>query len=47
MAKNFMHEVMENERRSNLTEHRQGLEGNLSTTFCEQFICYYLDNEQA
>ena len=42
-----MHEVTKNERRSNLTEHLQGLKGNLSTTFCDQFIFHYLDNEQA
>ena len=41
------YKVTKNERRSNLTEHRQGLEGNLSTTFCDQFIFHHLDNEQA
>ena len=40
-------EVIKNERQSNLTEHRQGFKGNLSTTFCDQFIFHHLDNEQA
>ena len=43
----IMHEVIKNERQSNLTEHRQGFKGNLSTTFCDQFIFHHLDNEQA
>ena len=37
---------MKNERRSNLTEHLR-LKGNVSTTFCGQFIFHHLDNEQA
>ena len=44
MAKSFMHgwaawhEVMKSERH---------LKGNLSATFCDQFIFHHLDNEQA